>query len=364
MNHRINIGLDVHARSVHGAAFDLLTGEVRTAKLPAADGEVLGWVLSQGEPLDLAVTYEAGPTGFHLARTLQENSVPVLVCAPSLVPNDSGTKRRKNDRNDAIHLARCLAAGQLHPVAIPTATCEAARDLLRAHRVCQSDLQGQKKRISSMLLRYGYVWPKEKSTWTREHRDWICSIDLGQPDAKRAFDSLYERLIHTEQMRISLEKEFCRMASDPEFSHTVANLNCLRGLSTLSTLSFAVEVGDFSRFTPKTFPSWLGLVPSEDSSGESHTTGSITKMGNYELRRILVEAAWKNGKPFRPDRTPRIARAMEKVSPQCRTRALAANRRFAKRWADLDARGMRNNKIAVAVAREMATFVCELALID
>lgn len=355
---RTSVGLDVHARSVAAAAIDGGTGELRQAKLTPGYDDVRGWI--QSLPGPVAVAYEAGPTGFGLYRALSAAGIRCEVAAPSKLQKPAGD-RVKTDAKDAIHLARLLRLDEVTSVAVPTVEQESARDLVRAREDCRGDLMRARHRLSKLLLRHGIVY-YGGSAWTGKHDAWLRAQRFEQASTRLAFESDYDTVAVTLARRDRLDEAIEAMAADSEFTPVVHRLACLRGVSTLTGFALAVEVGDWSRFTGNSIGSFVGLVPSEYSSGNSRTQGPITKAGNRHLRRLLVEAAWHHRKRYRPGRTikDRWAQAPAAVV----TRADAGNRRLQHRWARFDAREKRPVVADVAIARELAGWCWSLAIMD
>jgi transposase len=237
----------------------------------------------------MAVTYEAGPTGFGLYRALSRAGVRCEVAAPSKLQKPPG-ERVKTDAKDAIHLAKLLRLDQITPVAIPTVDQEAARDLVRAREECRGDLMRARHRLSKLLLRHGIVY-YGGDAWTGKHDVWLRHEALPQLTTRAtrlAFDSDYETVLTVKARRDRLDTEIEQMAATSEYTPLVHRLGCLRGISTLTGFALAVEIGDWHRFTGSTIGAFVGLVPSEHSSGSSRAQGSITKTGNTHVRRLLV----------------------------------------------------------------------------
>jgi len=307
------------------------------------------------------VCYEAGPTGFGLARHLRERGVECEVVAPSLVPSKPGD-RVKTDRRDARRLAYMHGAGLLTPVVVPTPAQEAVRDLVRAREDVRGDLMAARHRVGKLLLRHDLRF--EGNNWTQRHLDWLGRIELPEPVAQSvlldgigAIDALLAR-------RESLETQMASLVEGSPWERQVAHLRCLRGIDTLSALGLCAEIGDFERFArPAQLMSYLGLVPSENTTGEKRRQGSITKSGSRHARRLLVEAAWH----YR--RAPRKGTALrhrQEGQPQsvCAI-SWKAQQRLHRSWVRLDSeRGKRRTLCAVAVARELAGFCWAVTTAD
>lgn len=353
---RTSVGLDVHARSVVAAGIDTVGGQRFRARLCPDHGEVRRWL---GElPAPVAVAYEAGPTGFALARALRGAGLRCEVVAPSKLQRPAGD-RIKTDSRDAMHLARLLRMDEIVSVRVPTAEEEAARDLVRAREDARGDVMRARHRTSKLLLRHGIVY-YGGGTWTQAHHRWLQHQRFALASTQTAFDTSYETVVLAEARRDRLDKAIIALAVDPTWAPTVIKLSCLRGISTLTGFALAVEIGDWSRFTGSTIGAYLGLVPSEFSSGTKRSQGPITKTGNVHARRLLVEAAWHHLRPYRtPGLTMRARWAA--ASPAAQARGHAGNQRLHARWLALHAR-RKNTVIAnVAVARELAGWCWSLA---
>jgi transposase len=356
---RTSVGLDVHARSIVAGVLDGQTGQVWSMRLPPATEAVLSWVRSLPGPVGVA--YEAGPTGFGLARALGAAGVRCVVVAPSKLERPPGD-RVKTDRRDAERLARLLHIGELPAVRVPTVAEEAARDLVRAREDARADLMRARHRLSKLLLRYGLVW--QQGAWTQAHARWLhrVGMELTQPALRVAFDEAHGAVLAVQARRDRLDGAIGELAATPTWAPVVGRLGCLRGVGTLTALGLAVEIGDWHRFTGATIGAWLGLVPSEQSSGARRTQGAITKTGNSHARRLLVEAAWHHRKPYRPSRQLQARHAAQPAA--VRERADRGNRRLHQRWRRLDARGKRSTISVVAIARELAGWCWSLAVLE
>jgi transposase len=355
---RTSIGLDVHARSVVACGLDGDTGEVFRRRLCPDHQEVLDWV--QGLPAPVAVTYEAGPTGFGLARALIAAGIDCRVAAPSKLQRPPGD-RVKTDARDAAHLARLLHLGQIVEVTIPSPTQEAARDLVRARDDCRGDLMTVRHRISKLLLRQGIVYYGGQA-WTGKHELWLRGHRFDAPGLQLAYDSAFDAMVAGVHRRDRLDKAITAMAADSEFTAVVRRLGCLRGVSTLTAFGLAVEIGDWHRLTGRSIGAYLGLVPCEYSSGESRVQGGVTKTGNGHARRLLVEAAWHHRSPYRPSRDLRARWTAAPAAAQARGHA--ANHRLHDRWTGFDERKKRPVVANAAIARELAGWCWSLAILD
>jgi transposase len=355
---RTSVGLDVHARSVVACGLDGWTGELFERRLTPDHGEIGSWVRSLPGPV--AVTYEAGPTGFGLARFLAGQGVECRVAAPSKLQRPCGD-RVKTDRRDARHLARLLHLGEIVAVTVPSIEQEAARDLVRAREDVRGDLMSARHRLSKLLLRQGIVYYQGKP-WTGVHERWLRAQSFPLPGLQLAFDVAFDTMLATVARRDRLDTAITVMAADSAFTPVVTRLGCLRGVSTLTAFGLAVEIGDWTRLDGRSIGAYLGLVPTESSSGASRSQGSITKTGNAHARRLLIEAAWHHRKPYRPG--AELRRRQDRASPAARDRGERANRRLHSRWARFDARHKRAVVANTAIARELSGWCWSLAVLD
>jgi transposase len=349
----VMVGLDVHARSIRLAAVrgDQLLEE-RT--LPY-DEEAVERVLRRWPAVRCC--YEAGPTGFGLYRHLVERGVDCLVVAPGLVPQRPGD-RVKTDSRDARKLARLLAGGLLAPIHVPAPELEAARDLVRAREDARLDRMRDRHRLSKFCLRHGRTLPT--SSWTVVRRKWLSEQRFEFPAQQQTFDT-YVHTVDLVDARIeALERAIRETAEQEPWRQLVARLRCLRGIDTLTALALVAEIGDFSRFrSAAELMAFVGLVPTEHSSGEKRRQGSITKVGNSHVRRLLVEAAWHARR--RPKVGYELARRQRGQDAAVVERSWRCQQRLYQRWQRMAGRGKPQQKIVVACARELAGFVWAIA---
>jgi transposase len=348
------VGLDVHARSVIAGVLDAESGELRSWRAPTVTVETVAWL--QGLRGPVRVAYEAGPTGYGLARACAQAGIACTVAAPSKIPRAPGDKV-KTDRRDAERLARLLRLGELVAVRVPAQHEEAARDLVRAREDARGDLMRARHRLSKLLLRHGLVY--EASAWTGAHDAWLRRQSFDSRPLMLAFEECYGAVVQTKARRDALDRAIVELAAEPPFAEIVGRLCCLRGVSNLTALALTVEIGDWTRFRPQSLGPFLGLVPSEDSSGERRRLGAITKTGNTHARRLLVEAAWHQRRPLRASAT--LERRRQGQPAPVRAQADRSARRLHRRWQALEERGKRRTIVAVAVARELAGHCWALA---
>jgi transposase len=353
-------GLDVHARSVLAVTLDAESGELRLAKLPGEAAKVVEFVAKLPGPTRVA--YEAGPTGYGLARALHAAGIGCVVAAPGKIERPA-QDRIKTDQRDAERVLRLLMIDALHAVRVPTVEEEALRDLVRAREDVRGDLMRARQRLSKLLLRHGIVYEDTSSTWTQRHRVWLHAQDLGGGAQATLLD--YLGAIDTlDCRRAGLEKTIAELVPSSPYAQTVARLRCLRGIDTLSATGLAVEIGDFTRFERAgRLSSYLGLVPSEASSGQTRRQGGITKTGSRHARRLLVEASWHYRKT--PARGVTLQRRQDGQPAHVIAISWHAQRRLHTVWKRLaEERGKRRTIVAVAVARELAGFCWALARAD
>lgn len=355
-----SVGLDVHARSVvaHAIDEDNVNRPVKAVLTPDYES-VLAWLTTLTAPVRVA--YEAGPTGFGLARAILAAGMECMVVAPSKLQRPAGD-RVKTDAKDAAHLAKLLRLGEVAAVTIPDSNTESARDVVRARDDARGDLMRARHRLSKLLLRQGIVY-FDGHAWTDKHDRWLRRQKFSNRGLQAAFDNDYEAVQSVTARRDRLDELIAEMAQDEPWREVVTRLGCLRGVSTMTGFALAVEVGDWTRFTGSTIGAFTGLVPSEYSSGQSRSQGSITKTGNTHVRRLLVEAAWIHRRRYHSAGPTMLAR-WDAASPAARVRGQAGNRRLHQRWANFDTRGKNSCVANVAVARELAGWCWSLATLE
>ena len=355
------VGLDVHSAKVVAAMMDRQSGELRMRRLPGATSEIVAFCAALPGPTRVA--YEAGPTGFALARALTAVGVQCVVAAPGKIERPT-SDRVKTDERDAQRLLRLLMIDGLHAVRVLSTEEEALRDLVRAREDIRGDPMRARHRMSKLLLRHDIRYDGSAGAWTTHHRAWLGKVDLGERGAQitlmdylGAIDTLLVR-------RETLETSIDELVPGSPWADTVARLRCLRGIDTLSAVGLCAEIGDWARFPkPAHVMSYLGLVPSEHSSGQTRRLGSITKTGSGHGRRLLVEAAWHYRRA--PARGQALKRRQDGQPPHVIAISWKAQQRLHRTWQRLDAeRGKRRTLVAVAVARELAGFCWATANAD
>jgi transposase len=354
-------GLDVHAGKTVAATVDRESGELRVRRLSAHTSEVVEFCA--GLPGPTRVAYEAGPTGFTLARALERAGIGCVIAAPGKIERPS-QDRVKTDRRDAERLVRLLMVDGLYPVRVPSTEEEALRDLVRAREDVRGDLMRARHRLSKLLLRHDITFDGPGQNWSTRHREWLGRLALADRAAQvtlldylGAIDALIVR-------RDTLESAIGELVPRSPWAQTVARLRCLRGIDTLSAVGLCAEIGDWERFARAgQLMSFLGVVPSENSSGETRRQGAITKSGSRHARRLLVEAAWHYRRA--PAKGLTLRRRQEDQPPHVIALSWKAQQRLHRTWRRLDSeRGKRKTIVAVAVARELAGFCWAIANAD
>jgi transposase len=347
------VGLDVHARSIHAAAIDSMSGELTRAKFACVQ-DTVAWLAARSGPV--RACYEAGPTGYGLYRAALAAGIGIEVIAPSKTPRGKGD-RVKNDRKDAELLARLLMAGSLKTVTVPSVRVEAARELTRAHDACRQDLMNARHRVSKMLLRHGIIYPNP-TAWTQTHRRWLAAQRFTDPLSDLAYADLLASMDGLTARKHALADRISEVALDPEWWPTVNRLRAFRAINTLTALSVHLELsGNWGRFEQaSSVGSWLGMTPSLDQSGEQSRQGAITKSGSILARRLMIEAAWHYRRP--PGLGSRALAERQKGQPdhvlQISNRCQQRLHRVYRRMHD---RGKPHNVTVVACGRELSCFL-------
>jgi transposase len=346
------IVFDVHKNSLVAGVLPAAGGAPEVTRLENTERAVRRFVDRLGGRDGLAVAYEAGPCGYDLFRLLSGMGVACDVIAPSLVPVRAGD-RVKTDRRDAKRLVRLYRAGELSFVEPPSPAHEGLRDLVR----CRDDLRrartAARHRVQKALLRHGHIYREGKKAWTKRHAAWLHRQRLADPLADRALAHMRSQLAAIDAQLAALDHELEQVATSEPWCDPVRWLQSFRGIGALTALGLIAEIGDFRRFAhPRELMSYLGLTPTEYSSGDQQHRGHITKTGNRHARRLLVEAAWHYRHPPR-----RASRRETFVSPQVAARAWSAQVRLHHRHRSLTEHGKRSTVANVAVARELCGFV-------
>ena len=302
----------------------------------------------------LTFCYEAGPTGYGLYRQIKSLGHACIVAAPSLIPRRPGD-RVKTNRRDALSLVKLLRAGELTAVWVPDERHEAMRDLTRARAAAVADLRRKRQQVSALLLRHGLHYPG-KATWTKAYMSWLAGLKFEHLEQRIAFEEMLLAVRQAQERIERLEQAIRAAVADWSLAEVVTALMAMRGIGLISATTFLAEIGDLSRFqTPRQLMAYLGLVPSEDSTGDTKKRGPITKAGNQHARRILVECAWSYQHPPRvgKDKQAKVAAAPQAV----REIAWKAQGRLCARYRALVRRGKLKTVAVTAVARELAAFI-------
>lgn len=355
------IGLDVHKNSIEVAIAESdRDGEVRSygkidGSLTALDKAVRKLVSLNYE---LHFVYEAGPCGYTIYRHLTAQGFDCAVVAPSKIPKQSGD-RIKNDRRDAIKLARLHRAGELTSVYVPCAEDEAIRDLTRAREDGKEAEKKSRQRLSAFLLRHGYRFTG-RTLWSTAHMRWIADIKMPHPAQQIVLQEYVDTIAECANRVERLTGQIQQLLPTWKLFPVAKALQALRGVSLIVAATTVAEIGDLKRFdNPSELMSYLGLVPSEHSSGEKTKRGSITKTGNGHVRRVLVEGAWAYRYPARVSRE--LLKRQEGLSQEVCAISWKAQIRLCARYRRLLAKGKSKQVVVTAIARELCAFMWAIA---
>lgn len=356
------VGLDVHKNTIAvavawpGRGAPEYVGEIkndrkslkRLIKRLSPDGEVLSFC------------YEAGPCGYGLYRELAESGHDCEVVAPGLVPRKPG-ERVKTDRRDALKLSHQHRSGELTAVWVPGPEQEAVRDLTRAREDLKGIERKARQRLAAFLLRHGRVYREGKKHWTQQHFRWLEKQKFEQPVQQVVFHEYVDTVLEAQRRVASLEQQMHQALADWSLRPVVEALMALRGVQLVTAMTVLAELGDITRFdSPRQLMSFLGLVPSENSSGDGpRRRGPLTKTGNGHVRRVLTEAAWAYRFPAR--KTAHLQRKASRASREVQALAWAAQKRLCGRYRYLYEAGKAKPKVCSAVARELAGFIWAIA---
>jgi transposase len=354
------VGLDVHQAQTRAALLDPSSGELRVERLRGEQARVVPVFLEELDRPVIAV-YEAGPTGFTLARVAEQRGLDVRVVAPGSIPRAPGD-RVKTDRRDATRLVRLFAAGELSYAFVPSEADEQFRDLVRCIEDARRDLMRTRHRLSKFLMRRGLRSPCK--AWTQPHEKWLCKLRFEDAPSQATLVDYLAAVQMLAQRRRTLIGVLEQTVGQSSHAETVARLRCFRGIDTLTAAGVCAEVGDFRRFAkPALLSGFLGVVPSEYTSDEKRTQGQITKAGPPHARRLLVEAA--HHYRHRPVVGLHLQARQVGQDPRVVEIAWRCQQRLHKRWKHLQGtRGKRTGTAAIACARELAAFCWEAATLD
>ena len=348
------VGLDVHKDTIVAAVLPPNADRIAiSTKFENQPSQLQRFVDRMRPRGSLLFVYEAGPCGYDTCRTLETLGMPCDVIAPSMTPRKPGDKV-KTDRRDAEKLALLHRDGHLTTIRVPTREEEAARDLTRVREDALCDRLRARHRLAKFLLRQGRVW-RERS-WTIKHQQWLGAQRFDYEYLQKTFEAYMQTLEEAGARLAAMNEEVLRLAETGPYKQLVKNLRCLKGVDTLSALTLAVEVQDFRRFaSARKFMGFTGLVSREDSSADRIRRGSITKVGNSHIRRVLVESSWAYVRGNLTGVT--LTRRRDGSDPRVLVVARKAQMRLAQRYRHLVGKGKLPQKAVVSVARELAGFV-------
>jgi transposase len=355
------VGLDVSKAQLAVAIAEASPGgEVQSLgtvpNTPAAVDKLLTRLSKRASSVEIC--YEAGPTGYGLYRRVTAAGFSCSVVAPSLIPTRAGD-RVKTDRLDAMRLARFLRAGELTPIWVPNETHEAMRDLVRARESAAEDQRHKRQLISAFLLRHGRTYPRQRP-WTMRYRRWLQAQQFDHPAHQVALQEMVQAERHAAERLARLTRHIEEFVPVWDLAPAVDALQSLRGVALIGAVTFMAEIGDVRRFeTPTKLMAYLGLVPSEYSTGLTTRRGGITRAGNARVRHKLVEGAWTYRHPARPG--AKKLYLLERQSPDVQDIAWKAQSRLTARYRQLQRRGKRPTVIVTAIAREMSAFMWDIA---
>lgn len=357
----VYVGLDVHKETIAvavartGREEPEYRGEI--AHTPQGLAKLLKKLSPHGEVLD--VCYEAGPCGYGLYRELVGRGHRCTVVAPALIPRQAGV-RLKTDRRDAVLLARLHRAGELTAVWVPDVEQEAIRDLSRAREDMKAIELKARQRLGAFLLRHGHVYRDGANHWTQRHWRWLEALRMPSPVQQLVLQEYVEAVKEAQRRVAGLEEQLRQALAGWSLRPVVEGLMALRGVSLITAMTILAELGDLTRFdSPRELMSYLGLIPSEHSSGGSRRQGGITRTGNGHVRRVLVEAAWNYRFPARKTRI--IEQRAERTAVAVQAIAWAAQKRLCARYQALLQAGKQKPQVTTAVARELAGFLWAIA---
>ena len=355
------VGLDTHKETIAVAVADTLGGKPRyygeIANTPDEVRKLVKKLCPDGELLTFC--YEAGPCGYEIYRQISQLGHHCSVVAPSLIPSKPGD-RVKTDRRDSEKLCRLDRAGELTPVWVPDQEQEAMRDLTRAREDMKGLERITKQRLNAFLLRYDRIYVNGKSRWTQTHFRWLEGLKFDVAVQQIVFQEYVDAVKQGEARVAGLENEMVKALENWILAPVVKALMALRGVKLITAMTIMAELGDITRFdSPRQLMSFLGLVPSEASSGATRRQGGITKTGNGHVRRVLIESAWSYRFPAR--KTAHLQRQAEQCSSEIQAIAWKAQKRLCGRYAHLLKRGKLKVQVCPAVAHELVGFIWAIA---
>ena len=350
------IGMDVHGKTIAVAVADSRSSEVRFIGQILNTPEAITKLVDQLKTSSarLSFCYEAGPCGYGIHRQLLLLKHDCQVVAPSLIPKKAGD-RVKTDRRDALMLARLHRAGELTAVWVPDGEHEALRDLTRARGDIKDLERRARQRLLAFLLRHGRRF-EGKANWTQAHFRWLETVKFDHPTQQIVMQEYIDTVVHCGKRVLALDKQIEQAAGKSVVWPVIEALMALRGVQLLTAVTTVAEIGDLKRFAKAAqLMAYLGLVPSEHSSGERQRRGGITKTGNSHVRRVLVEASWTYRFPARKTRT--LQKRAERCDEKVQAIAWDAQKRLCYRYRHLTDGGKLKVQACTAVARELAGFI-------
>lgn len=357
------IGLDVHKETIvyavahAGREAAEVRGEI--ANKPNKIAKLVDRLNKEFDGEVLLFCYEAGPCGYGLYRQLLALGHDCQVVAPSLIPKKPGD-RIKTDRRDARKLAQSQRSGDLTAVWVPDEEQEAMRDLTRARGDMKSQERKARQQLNAFALRHGHAWPSNKTRWTQTHYNWLESLKFAHDWQQVVLQEYIDAVKAATQRVVDITAQMERVLPHWSLAPVVDSLVALRGIDKLAAMVLLAELGDISRFnTPQQLMAFLGLVPSEHSSSNRRRQGAITKTGNVHARRMLVESAWSYRFPAR--QTAHLKRKAASASGEAKAIAWKAQKRLCGRYKTLTQAGKNTKLACVAVARELAGFIWDIA---
>jgi transposase len=350
------IGMDVHKDSVQMAVFEE-TGEepIYERRLKNDTGLLIKEAARFSGKGKTEAAYEAGSLGYVIQRAMEQAGIPCYVLPASKVAKKR-TDRIKTDKGDARLIGRELRSKTIRPISVPDAADEAARDLLRCREDASEDLRRVKQRLLKFMVRRGYVYIGGGNNWTNMHWHWMDRREFGHEHERAVYEEYRSQIRSLEERLVRMEQQITETAENPRYKAAVARLRAFKGIDYIIALSVVCEIGDFRRFAnAKAFMSYLGFVPSENSSGGKRNQGGITKAGNGHLRRLLIEGAWHYTKNTLPGK--RLEQRRQGSPADVIEAADRALYRLHKKYIRLVLKGKHVNTAVTAVARELAGFI-------
>ena len=351
------IGMDVHKEFVQMAVFEEKGENPIYERRLNNDNELLvKEAINFARKGKTIVAYETGCLGYVIYRAMEKAKIPCYVLPANKVAKKRDN-RIKTDKRDARLIGRELRSGSIRPISVPDAADEAARDLLRCREDVNSDLRRAKQRLLKFLVRHGHIFTEGKNNWTQLHWRWMDKIQFNYEHERIVYEEYRSQIRSLEERITRLEKQITETAESPKYKIAVKKLRAFKGIDYIIALSVICEIGDFRRFAnAKAFMSYLGFVPSENSSGGKRSQGGITKAGNGHLRRLLVEAAWHYARSGRTGK--RLEQRRQNCSANVIDIANKALHRLHKKYIKLVLHGGKHKNVAVtAVARELTGFI-------